>query len=159
MSSQKTIRLLCEKSDLNAILPVLTSLKEKGIRIIESEKEYKSSDTVLAVLSEAFSKDSEKTDALLKLIGKGANNILPLKIDDADLPDALKNALFARNIIFSQGRNEEQIAERILSALPKKKNRLPLIFAVAGCPRVYRLQPRHSGPDGGHPLRRARPGA
>ena len=132
MSSQKTIRLLCEKSDLNAILPVLTSLRGKGIRIIESEKEFKSSDTVLAVLSEAFSKDPEKTDALLKLIGKGANNILPLKIDDAELPDALKNALFARNIIFSQGRDEEQIAERILSALPKKKNRLPLILAAAG---------------------------
>ena len=83
-------------------------------------------------LSEGFYADGGKTDALLDLVAAGAENLLPLQLDRAPIPDALKNALYARNIIPSAGRDAAHTAERILAALPKKKSRLPLILGGAG---------------------------
>ena len=128
----KNIRLLCTEEDRAALEPVLSALAEKGIRIAETKNSTGKTDVVLTVLSEHFTADPEKTEQLFSLLAGGAEYILPLKIDEAPLPDSVKNALYSRNIISSEGRDSVHTAERILSALPEKKNRLPLLLGIAG---------------------------
>ena len=127
----KTIRLLYVESDKAALQPVLEQLAAKGVRVKESGEPGKN-DIVLAALSEAFYADSGKTEQLLSLIGAGAENVLPLQIDGAAVPEKLKNALYARNITPGAERDAAQIAERVIAALPQKKSRLPLLLGAAG---------------------------
>ena len=110
--------------------PVLDALRAKGLRVSETGAAAKD-DIVLAALSENFCADAEKTEALLDLLAAGAENVLPLQLDAAPIPDAVKNALYARNIIPAAGRDPAQIADRIAAALPKKKSKLPLILTAA----------------------------
>ncbi len=128
----KKIRLLCSDADRAALAPVIAQLKEKGLRVSELGSGADEKEVVLAVLSEGFFADGALKERLLGLIGAGAENVLPLQLDDAAIPSEIKNALYARNIIPAAGRDAAQIAERIVAALPKKKSRLPLILAAAG---------------------------
>ncbi len=131
MSISKDIRLLCTEQDRTALQGILEQLRAKGIRISDADGSTGKKDTVLAVLSEAFYADREKTDQLLSLVGAGAENVLPLQLDTVKIPDTVKSALYARNIIPASGRDAAQIAERIVAALPKKKSRLPGILIAA----------------------------
>ena len=131
MSTNKKIHLLCTDADRAALESVLKHLQEKGLRVSE-EGNVQKDDIVLAALSENLYADRDRVETLLTLIGSGAENILPLQLDEAMIPDTLKTALYARNIISAAGRDDFQIAERILSAMPQKKSRLPLILATAG---------------------------
>lgn len=126
----RVIRVLCAEADSERLLPVLNALSEKGLRVSDARNAGKN-DIILAALSENFYADPEGTDALLGLIGAGAENVLPLQLDGVPVPDTLKNALYARNIIPASGREPVQIAERIVSALPRKKRRLPLVLGIA----------------------------
>ena len=123
--------LLCAGQDRERLSPVLEQLAAKGVSVSEKRNPGKD-EPVLAVLSEHFYADNEKTDRLFGLIGAGAENVLPLQLDGTAVPDTLKNALYARNIIPTAGREPAQIAERIVSALPKRKNPLPLLLGAAG---------------------------
>ena len=131
MSTNKKIHLLCTDADRAALESVLKHLQEKGLRVSE-EGNVQKDDIVLAALSENLYADRDRVETLLTLIGSGTENILPLQLDEAVIPDTLKTALYARNIISAAGRDDFQIAERILSAMPQKKSRLPLILATAG---------------------------
>ena len=124
--------LLISPQDREALQPLLAQLKERGLPVSEGTGAAGKDDVVLAVLSKSFFEDEELTKKLLGLIGSGANKVLPLQLDDAPIPDRLKNALYARNIIPAAGRDASLIAERIVSALPRKKSRLPLVLAAAG---------------------------
>ncbi len=132
MNGFKKFRLLASEADREALADILSRLKEKGLRAAEAEGAPKKSELVLAVLSENFYKDEALCDRLLGLIGAGVENVLPLKIDGTPVPDTLKNALYARNIIPAEDRDPELIAERIAAALPKKENRLPLLLGIGG---------------------------
>ena len=125
----KEIKLLLSDADAERLAPVLAELRKKGLRPQPADT-FRKNDTVLAVLSEAFYGDEEKTGALLGLIGAGAENLLPLRLDAEPVPEALMNALYARNIIPAQGRDAALLAERIVAALPQKKSRLPLLLTA-----------------------------
>ena len=45
---------------------------------------------------------------MIGMIGAGMENILPLQMDDAPVPDELKNALYSRNIIPASGREASE---------------------------------------------------
>ena len=128
--SKKVIHLLCSACDRAALQPVLDALKARGLRV--SDQAPGKNDLVLAVLSEGFYAEGGKTGALLDLIAAGAENVLPMQLDAAPIPDTLKNALYARNIIPASGRDAAHTAERIVDALPKRKSKLPLILGAAG---------------------------
>ena len=68
----------------------------------------------------------------LGAIGGGAENVLPLQMDSAEIPDDLKNALYARNIISMGERDANLIADRIIDALPVQKSRLPIMLLAGG---------------------------
>lgn len=127
--SKKVIHLLCSESDRPALQPVLDALKASGLRV--SDQAPGKNDLVLAALSEDFCADEGKTAALLDLVAAGAENVLPVQLDGAPIPDTIKNALYARNIIPAAGRDAAHTAQRIVDALPKKKSRLPLILTAS----------------------------
>ena len=131
MSKYNQIKILSGDADRGRLEPVVSQLRARGIRIDEKPGKLNKGDIILAALSENFYADSALEGRLLNLIGEGARSILPLQIDEAAVPDALKNALYASNIISAAGREPSQIAERIISALPKKKSRLPLFLVLA----------------------------
>ena len=130
MSTGKKIRLLCSEADREALQPLLDALREKGLRITEAS-DAKKDDIVLAALTENFYSDRGKTEALLSLVGAGAENILPVQLDEKTIPDAVKNALYARNIIPAAGRETGLIAERIAAAIPQSKSALSRILIAA----------------------------
>ena len=132
MRKSAGIGLLISPDDREELQALLAQLNRRGLRVSERNDAAGKDDIVLAVLSEAFYKDKDLTDRLLGLIGAGADKVLPLQLDDAPIPERLKNALYARNIIPAAGRDASLIAERIVSALPRKKSRLPLVLAAAG---------------------------
>ena len=132
MRKSAGIGLLISPDDREELQALLAQLNRRGLRVSERNDAAGKDDIVLAVLSEAFYKEKDLTDRLLGLIGAGADKVLPLQLDDAPIPERLKNALYARNIIPTAGRDASLIAERIVSALPRKKSRLPLVLAAAG---------------------------
>ncbi len=127
--SKKVIHLLCSDADRAALQPVLDALKTRGLHV--SEETPRKKNLVLAALSERFYADDSKTKALLDLVAAGAENVLPLQLDSASIPDVLKNALYSRNIIPASKRDAAHTAERIVDALPKRKSKLPLILTAA----------------------------
>ena len=127
--SKTKIRLLSAEQDREALAPVLEQLRARGVRVSETETGGRD-EVTLAVLSEAFYADRTLTDALLSRLSAGAENVLPLKLDAAPVPPQLKKALYARNIIPAEERSPEQLAERIRSAIPEKKSRLPLLLTA-----------------------------
>ena len=131
MSKYKDIRVLASEGDREALKPLLDALSAKGLRVLDSDGAPKKDETVLAALSAHFYADEKAQQQLLDLIGAGAENVLPLQLDDSPMPDKLKNAIYARNIIPAAGRDVALIAERIVAALPKKKNPLPLVLSAA----------------------------
>ncbi len=131
MENRKHVRLLRSAADAEAFEPIKEQLALRGCLPDETAAAGKN-DTVLAVLSESFFADEALTQGLLDLVGSGTENVLPLQLDDAPIPERIKNALYARNIIMASGRDAPLIAERIVSALPKKKNTLPLFLGAAG---------------------------
>ena len=126
----KSISILSVDADREKLLPVLDQLRTKGMRVVEKGSELKKDDIVLAALSEQFYADDEICRKLLDLVGAGAENVFPVQLDSAEIPDTIKNALYARNIIPAAGRDAGLIAERITAALPKKKSRLPLVLVL-----------------------------
>ena len=130
MNKSKHIRLLRCGADEEAFKPIEEQLIRRGFRVDEGAAGK--DDVVLAVLSKSFFEDEDLTKKLLGLIGSGADKVLPLQLDEAPIPEQLKNALYARNIIPAAGRDASLIADRIVSALPRKKSRLPLVLAAAG---------------------------
>ena len=68
MSISKDIRLLCTEQDRTALQGILEQLRAKGIRISDADGSTGKKDTVLAVLSEAFYADREKTDRVIVLL-------------------------------------------------------------------------------------------
>ena len=104
MSRKKEIRLLCAEADREALKPIVEQLNAKGFTVSDA-KDAKKDDIVLTALSVAFYADAEKTESLFGLIGKGAENVLPLQLDGTQIPDTVKNALYARNIIPAAGRD------------------------------------------------------
>ena len=130
--TREKLTLLFAEADRERLQPVLDALREKGLQLRETGKEPGRQAVVLAVLSEAFYADEALCERLLGLIGAGAENVLPLQIDSAPVPDTLKNAIYSRNIIPAEDRDAKLIAERITAALPKRKNRLPLLLGIGG---------------------------
>ena len=128
--SKQSVRLLLAEADRAALTPVLDALRAKGVAVAEGKGS--AGDTILAVLSEHFYADSSLKDALLGAIGGGAENVLPLQMDSAEIPDDLKNALYARNIISMGERDANLIADRIIDALPAQKSRLPIMLLAGG---------------------------
>lgn len=131
MSKNKLCALYTE-ADRALLAPVLDTLRAKGLHVSEASGRPGAGEVVLVGLSERFYADEAAVERLLGLLGAGAENVLPLQLDEADMPDAIKNALYARNIIPAAQRDAGLVAERILAALPQKKSRLPLILSVAG---------------------------
>ena len=127
--NKKVICLLCSDADRAALQPVLDALKARGLRV--SAEAPGKNDLVLAVLSEAFYADEGKTGTLLDLVAAGAENVLPMQLDGASIPDAIKNALYARNIIPASGRDAAHTAERIVDAIPEPPPVLPKLL-IAG---------------------------
>ena len=117
MSTGKKLRLLYADEDREALQPILQALTARGLRISQTGDPGKR-DVVLAVLSEKLYAEPQKTEALLSLVGAGAENVLPLQLDKTAIPEDLKKALYTRNIIPAAGRDPEQIAERIAGAVP-----------------------------------------
>ncbi|MBQ3663772.1 MAG: hypothetical protein II914_06540, partial [Clostridia bacterium] len=81
----RVIRVLCAGADSERLRPVLDVLSKKGLRVSDARNCGKN-DIILAALSENFYADPEGTDALLGLIGAGAENVLPLQLDGVPVP-------------------------------------------------------------------------
>ena len=151
--SKRKIRLLCSDADREALQELMAQLRARGLQV--SEEAPGKNDVVLAALSESFYADREKTDALLGLIGAGAENVLPVQLDAAPIPDAVKNALYARNIIPAAGRDAAHTAERIAAALPDRPSILPRLLiagAVVLAAIIGLLIWRSSGDGGSVPV-------
>ena len=147
MGKRKKLRLLCAEGDREALRPVLDALAARGVGV--SEK----ADTLLAVLSERFYADEALKTALLEAVSAGAAGVLPLRLDKAEQPPEIKTALYARNIIPADERSAEQTAERILAALPEKKNRMgaaliagAAALAVLAGVLIWRAVPKEETP-------------
>ena len=100
--SGQSVKLLFAKADKTVLTPVLDALRKKGIKVSEGSPE--GDEILLAALSENFYADKSLTDALLAAVGKGGDKVLPLQLDKAAIPDDIKNAIYARNIIPVSGR-------------------------------------------------------
>ena len=116
--SGQSVKLLFAQADKTVLTPVLDALREKGIKVSEGSPE--GDEILLAALSE------------LAAVGKGGDKVLPLQLDKAAIPDDIKNAIYARNIIPVGGRDADLVADRIIDALPAKKSRLPVAFIAGG---------------------------
>ena len=130
MKNAGKIRLLCTEQDREKLQPILDALTAKGLSVANGEPGR--DEVTLAALSESFYADKEKTDKLLALIGTGVEKLVPLKLDSAEVPETLMNALYSRNIVSASERDAGLIAERIAAALPRKKSGLPKLLIVAG---------------------------
>ena len=126
----KSVKLLFAQADKTVLAPILEALGAKGINVSEGSPE--GDEILLAALSENFYADKSLTDALLAAVGKGGDKVLPLQLDKAAIPDDIKNAIYARNIIPVSGRDADLVADRIIDALPAKKSRLPVAFIAGG---------------------------
>ena len=147
MGKKQKLRLLCAEGDREALQPVLDALQARGVGV--SEK----ADTLLAVLSERFYADEALKTALLEAVSAGAAGVLPLRLDRAEQPPEIRTALYARNTIPADGRSPEQTAERILAALPEKKNRMgaaliagAAALAVLAGVLIWRAVPKEEAP-------------
>ncbi len=129
MNTRKKISVLSAPADREALAPILEALEAKRLRPTVTDQPGKD-DLILAVLSENLYADQALSRRVLDLVAAGAENVLPLRLDDQTVPETLMNALYARNIIPAGERDAALIAERIAAALPKKKNRLPLCLAL-----------------------------
>ena len=125
----KKIKLLLTEKDREALQPLLGQLKAKGVRVSELTGKAGKKDFVLAALSAAFYADEAAVEKLLGLLGAGAENVLPLQLDGAPVPDKLKNVLYSRNIIPTAGREDAHTAERIVAAIPDGP-KLPLYLTI-----------------------------
>ncbi|MBQ8053792.1 MAG: hypothetical protein IJ198_08340 [Lachnospiraceae bacterium] len=124
------VKLLLAQADKAVMAPLLEALSAKGIKVSEGDPEGE--ETLLAALSENFFADKSLTDALLGAVGKGGDKVLLLQLDKAEIPDDIRNAIYARNIISVDGRDADLVADRIIDALPAKKSRLPVAFIAGG---------------------------
>ena len=131
MRKRALIKVLAAPEDLENLQGVLNHLSKNGVVISGAKGSLGKKDIVLAVLSERLYEDAGLKEQLFDQLAVGAENILPLNLSDAPVPEEIMNLLFARNIIMSSGRTEEQLAQRILSALPEKKNHMTGILVAA----------------------------
>ena len=131
MKKRALVKLLAAAEDHAAVQGLLKQLRIHGVRVSESKGALKKRDIVLAVLSEHFYADEGLKNQLISQLAVGADAILPLKLGEDPVPEDIMNLLFARNIIMASGRNDSELAERILAAIPERKNRLPVVLALA----------------------------
>lgn len=131
MKKKALIKVLALPEDLEKLGGVFDHLRRNGVVISQKKGSLGKKDIVLAVLSERFYSDEGLKTQLFDQLAVGAENILPLNLEDTPVPEEIMNLLFARNIIMSSGRSDAQLAERILSAIPEKKNPMPAVFSVA----------------------------
>lgn len=131
MKKKALIKILAAPEDQEKLLGVFEHLRSSGVKISQKNDALEKKDMVLVVLTERFYQDADLKERLFDQLAAGAENILPLNLEEAPVPEEIMNLLFARNIIMASGRTDEQVAERILSAIPEKKNPMPKILAVA----------------------------
>ena len=132
MKNRGTIRVLACEQDRERLAPVLTALRAMGFRTKDLQNMPGKNDTVLAVLTEAFFLDPDKRKTVLDSVAAGVKTVIPFQLDGTPVPRDLKDVLYARNIISSEGRTAEQAAERIRAAVPGSGMPKWLPFAVAG---------------------------
>ena len=129
--ANKQIKILSAAQDRESLQPILRQLEQAGIRLSAAGNKVKKQELLLVVLSANFYADEKLQEVLLSHLAVGAENVLPLQLDDTPIPDRLKNALYARNIIPAAGRGAKQIAERITAAIPEPRPVLPKILIAA----------------------------
>ena len=125
------MKLVAAKEDQQRLRGILEKLRTQGVRISAASGPLKKKDMVLVVLSEHFYGDEALRAQLFDLLAMGADYILPLNLGDVPVPEDIMNLLFARNIITPSDRDDDQVAERILGAIPEKKRIMPLILSLA----------------------------
>lgn len=126
-----TVKILAAEKDAEALRPVLEALRSRGVNTLSSAGNLKKKELLLAALSENFYADEELSGALLSQVASGAENIMLIKLDGAPIPETLKTATYARNVISTSGRDSADIAERIIAAFPKKKSLWWLFVIIA----------------------------
>lgn len=131
MKKKALLKVLAAPEDLELLQGVFENLKNGGVTISSQTGSLGKKDMVLAVLSEHFYSDEGLKAQLFDQLAVGAEMILPLNLSQSPIPDEIMNLLFARNIIMASGRTDEQLAERILSAIPEKKSHMTKILAGA----------------------------
>lgn len=132
MSRKRVVmKLVASTDDQQRLQGILEQLRAQGVRISAANGALRKKDIVLVVLSEHFYGDETLRAQLFDLLAMGADHILPLNLGNVPVPEDIMNLLFARNIITPSDRDDVQVAERILSAIPEKKKRMPLILSVA----------------------------
>jgi len=131
MKKKALIKVLAAPEDLEKLAGVLEHLGRNGVAVSADSAGIGKKDMVLAVLSDRFYSDEGLKTQLFDQLAVGAENILPLNMEDTPVPEEIMNLLFARNIIMASGRSDAQMAERILSAIPEKKNPVPKILVGA----------------------------
>ena len=125
------IKILACQEDRNRIQGILEQLSAKGIRVSDTNGPFRKKDIVLVVLSECFYGTEDLRAQLFDLLAQDAEYILPLNMGKIPVPQDILNLLFSRNIITPGDRDDEYVAGRILTAIPEKKNTLPLILSAA----------------------------
>ncbi len=130
MKKTTNIRLLASPENMDAIQGILALLRKKGLHISSSDRPLKKTDCVLAVLSEQFYADDSLRTRLLDRLASGSGTVLLLQLDNAAIPQEIKNPLYSRNIISTAGKEDAQLAQRLYTSLPDVRNRLPLILAA-----------------------------
>lgn len=131
MKMKALLKVLAAPEDLEQLQEVFEHLRKNGVRISQKTDSLEKKDLVLTVLSERFYADEKLKAQLFDQLAVGADMILPLNIGQVPVPEEIMNLLFARNIIMASGRTDEQLGERILSAIPEKKNHITVILIAA----------------------------
>ena len=94
--SKQTIKTLYAEADRSKLDPILAALKAKGIQV--SDQNAEGEGTLLAAFGENFYTNESLKKALLDAVARN-EHILLLQVDECEIPDKTKNAVYARHII------------------------------------------------------------
>jgi len=128
--SKQHIQVIAAARDRESLRPVLAALEEKRVSSAYTGSTPDPKGLILVALSANLYADEAARLQVLELVATGAKHILPLRLDAAPIEPSLKAALYALNIISTEGRTPGQLADRIISALPRRRW-LPAVLAAA----------------------------
>lgn len=116
--AKRSLYPLYAAEDKEKLLPLLSSLKEKGFRIMARPGSPDHGDAVLFFLSENLTESSEELDDFLRFDAQ-KTDIIPVSLDGVKPPALIENAILARNTIHAERYTAEELVERIADALEK----------------------------------------
>ena len=131
MKKKAVVKVLAATEDLQYLATIRNLLQNQGVRVKENSTGFKKDDFVLVLLSDRFYGNDTLRNQLFDLLAIGGEYLLPLNVGQSPVPEDIMNLLSSRNIVKASERTDEELCERILSAIPAQKNVMPAYFSAA----------------------------